>query len=140
MKWANKFDHPTKKALLAEMDKEQGSLFDKAYQELADATGSSPSLTWMGLPWCWSYAYACPSSALIETVYLLPDPNSPKIALSIRSTFFEQNPPDTLHKALHAGIASGVLINHQTWCQWEIAPPELLGPIVDLIRSACNPK
>ncbi len=136
--WANKFDHPTKKALLAELGKERASLFEKAYRALTEGCNSKPKLTWMDLPWNWCFVYPCCEQGLIETIYLVPDPHTPRIAATIRAAFFEKHPLETLPKPLHAGIASGVLVNHQTWCQWDLASKELLDAISEIIAIAVN--
>ncbi len=121
------------------MGAEQREWFEKAYQALANVTNSRPKLGWMGLPWCWCYAYACTDNQLIEGAYLLPNPESTKIAITFRSSFFANTPPESLPKPLHTGIAAGVLINHQTWCEWELNSQDLLDSIVQLLESACTP-
>ena len=134
--WANKFEHPTKKDLLAGLGKEHAALFEKAYRAVAAATDSKPKVTWLGLPWMWSFEYACPSHGLLEQIYLIPNPESPLIAATIRSAFFEKNSPDSFPKLLRPGIGAGVLVNHQTWCSWELADKEVLSDFLDLISLA----
>jgi hypothetical protein len=134
--WADKFDHPTKKSLLSELNTEQAVLFEKGYRSLSDLCGSKPKLVWMDLPWNWCYVFQCPEHTLIETLYLVPDPDLPRVAATIRKAFFEKHSIDTLPKLLQSGIISGSLINHQTWCQWEVPSIEFLDAISELITLA----
>jgi hypothetical protein len=136
--WADKFDHPTKKLLLSDLSQEQATLFEKAYKSLAGACESKPKLVWMDLPWNWCFVFQCPKRGLVESVYLVPDPETPRIATTIRKVFFEKHPLDTLPSTLQSGISSGVLINHQSWCQWELPSSEVLNDITELISLAAS--
>jgi hypothetical protein len=134
--WSNKFEHPTKKDLLAQLNAEHAALFEKSYKSITSTIGSKPKLVWLDLPWRWSFEYTCPEHALVEHAYLIPDPELPRIAATVRSAFFEKHAPDAFPKVLRPGIASGVLINHQTWCHWELADSEVLHEFERFLASA----
>lgn len=134
--WANKFEQPTKKDLLADLDKERAALIEKTYKSINSTLGTKPRLTWLDLPWRWSFEYTCPDHGLLENIFLIPDPESPRIAVTIRSTFFEKHAPDTFPKLLRAGMAAGVLINHQTWCHWDLTDKDFLAEFEDFLDLA----
>lgn len=135
-KWTCQFEKPSFKALLEELDPEVQGLYQDLRKSTINTLKQSPKLEWIGVSWQWCEQTELEPGGMLIAVYLIPDPESPRVALTFSTSFFEHNPPSTLSKLLHAGLSTARTIGHQTWCEWPISSQDQIEAIIETMMLA----
>lgn len=134
--WQCQYDKPTLKKLADELSPEDRALYQDLRKSIAGLINAKPKLEWLGLSWCWCELTALDDTSPLIAIHLIPDPQNPRVALTLSTAFFDANPPSKLPKGLHGGLSTATAIGHQSWCEWPIGSQELVQSIQEVIKLA----
>ena len=133
--WTCQFEKPTTKSLIDQLEPEEKRLFMDLRRSIVKALGVKPKLEWLGISWRWCEVFS-PDGGLLMGVHLIPDPQNPRVALTLSAAFFENMPPSQLPKCLTAGLSNATAIGHQAWSEWAIDSPDMVEAVVELVTLA----
>ncbi len=134
--WTSQFEKPTFKVLQDQLDPEAQVFYKKIRSSIVAALGKKPKLEWMGITWHWCEHTKPDPSGMLQSIHLIPDPQSPRVALTLSTTFFSTNPPSSLPKHLHSGLSTATAIGHQTWCEFPLNSQEAIDSVETLFKLA----
>ncbi len=134
--WKCEFEKPTIKGLIGALDPESRVLYESLRRAVFKKVKKKPKLEWMGLTWCWCECTHMEDGGLLGGVYLVCDPEHPRVGLALSTAFFESHPPHTLGKALQGGFEQATCVGHRTWCEWAISSQELVDGVLEVIALA----
>lgn len=113
--WMDKFATPSRKALLEPLA--GVPLVDQAVTAMQPAT---ESIMWLGVPWRWTLAYRHPTAASERVVYLVPDPESPRLAVALEPDILATIDLKAKHRFLRDGLAGGTRVGDRVWTEWPL--------------------
>lgn len=134
--WRCQFEKPTISSLLSELGDENEARMTGLRQSIRDITGIKPKLDWHGITWCWSETTSMDSSSNLLEVQFIPDPESPRIGLTLSTVFFEKHHPTKLPKSLYPGLTTSTAIGHRSWCEFAVQSDETAQSISELLTLA----
>ncbi len=137
--WQCEFEKPTVKDLIGALSPEAGALYTELRRAVLKQIKKKPKLEWTGLTWCWCECTHIENGGMLSTIYLVSDPENPRVALALSTTFFDSHPPQTLPKVLHCGFERATCVGHLTWCEWTINSEDLVMGVLELIALAYGP-
>jgi len=124
-------------SLLAELNADQRSAITTLRDWLSKQFGARPSLSYIDVAWNWCEQYE-PKKARtgdLTSVFLIPDPERVRVAVSYSRRFFETHPISSLPKGLHAGLSESVCVGHQAWTEWTISSQDDASTIIELLET-----
>lgn len=120
--------------LIDELSENHRDAFASLRKDVQQTLGAKPKLEWMGITWKWCESTPPPDpSGKLLAVHLIPDPETPRVALTIATAFFETHAPASLPRPLQAGLGDAVSIGRQTWCEWPVASRDVAEAVLKLI-------
>jgi len=122
--------------LVSEIDPEFRPHLAELRGRLAETLDTKPTLEWRGLAWHWCEHYTLQSDCMLLELRLIPDPKLPRVAMTLSKRFFEQCPPQKLHRNLQAGLGSASCIGPRVWCEWAVPTPEVAEQLFRLVEQA----
>ncbi|MGV6814526.1 MAG: hypothetical protein ACWA5W_05885 [Phycisphaerales bacterium] len=132
--WTNQFETPTPRQLIDGLDPERRELYKAMASRLKERMGGKSTPTWLGARWKWCEVWTSKDQSWVDTIALIPNPDSTQIAMKISSAFFTNHAPTSLPKSLHSGFSNAISIGHQCWCEWPIASAESIETLDSLIE------
>ncbi|MFG0299372.1 MAG: hypothetical protein ACF8K1_07225 [Phycisphaerales bacterium JB047] len=138
--WQRQFETPTMHGLIEKLSSDHRKAITTVRDWLRDQTKGKGNLSYVDVAWHWCEQYELEEDDAgdLAGVYLIPDPEGPKVAVSCRRRFFESGTTPQLPKALHAGLGTGVCVGPLAWCEWNVAnkdDAEALIAMLDLMRG-----
>lgn len=134
--WRYQYEKPALKTLLNGLEPSVCLLLEELRRSLAEKLDKKPRIEWMGITWHWCESTTPENAGMLSAVYLIPDPDNPRIAITVARAFFDNNPPYKLPKQLHSGLTAATCVGHQTWCEWSITNQESCDAIIQIIDQA----
>lgn len=131
--WQCQFEKPTMNRLLKELSGDDRTRFASLRRIVREITHHKPKLEWQGLTWCWSERTLVDEGRFLHEIHLVPDPVNPRVAVTLSTVFFEKHPPNTLPKALYAGLNTATAIGHQCWCEFLVTSDESVEALSELL-------
>jgi hypothetical protein len=143
--WANKFQRPTPEVLVSQCESKQLSqLVRAARQEIVSLAGVSETLSWLGVPWRWSFVYTLEESAQTAEsphaavrahplAYMIPDPQKPQVAVPMSGQLVEALPMRRLKRFARDGIVHCRIVGEVYWPSWDFSARTQLDEIMDLV-------
>lgn len=112
--WKTRFQTPALDDLLSGMPQESRSEIEIARSKLGRA-----SVKWRGMPWHWTISM----NHSAGEVFLVPDPESPRMVACIQASFFAENPLESLPKPTRDLLRSAVRVGDGVWTEWSLEQP-----------------
>ena len=134
--WRCQYEKPSIKTLLSELEPSICPLVEELRRSIAEKLDKKPRIEWMGITWHWCESTTPENAGMLSAVHLVPDPDNPRIALTLSRVFFDDHPPSKLPKPLHSGLSNATCVGHQTWCEWSITNQESKDAILQIIDQA----
>lgn len=131
--WRCQFEKPTISVLIKELGDEDQARMTGLRQSIRDITGTKPKLEWQGITWCWSETTPIDPGRNLLEVQFIPDPENPRVGITLSTSFFEKHPPSKLPKSLYPGLTVSTAIGHQSWCEFAVQSDESVEAISELL-------
>ena len=107
---------------------------DTARSLLRALPGVVEELSWQGVPWRWTLTYRFPEAAAERPgLYLIPDPNRPKISMPLPENVVQTLPLHRLKRHVRDGVTQGRKVNGVLWATWEVTSKTQVGEILEII-------
>jgi hypothetical protein len=125
-KWSQQYQAASMEELLEELPGEVRSGMEMLRGWVRGTLGGDGERAYYDVAWRWceSYTFRPEGSDMLQTVHLIPDPDSARVAVSCQRRFFEQQPLPSIHKSLQGGLGDAVCVGPVAWCCWTIHGPE----------------
>lgn len=135
--WSLQYQTPTMPLLLDQLKPEHRTTIELVRDWLGSNISARPKLEFTGIAWRWNERYDLPqpASGVLRCVCLIPDPQQPRVAICCDRTYFEQHPPSSIPKPLHAGLSDGVCVGSNAWCTWGVGTSDSAGAIIELLEQ-----
>ncbi|CAN0557113.1 unnamed protein product [Laminaria digitata] len=136
-KWSEQYQDPSMEELLEALPAEARKAMETLREWVHGSLGGVGRLTYYDVAWRWCETYELrpEGSDLLQTVHLIPDPESPRVALSCQRHFFEQQPLPAIHKSLQSGLGDAVCVGSLAWCCWGMNAPETAAALQELLEQ-----
>lgn len=122
--WKSRFETPTIDALLAGVPVEA-----RAEMEAFRKRVGRSSVRWKGTPWRWTIQIDYPDGHAC----LVPDPESPRVAIALSAGFFAEHPPETLPRPARDLLLNAVSVGEVVWSEWSLGSPGSSEAILDVL-------
>jgi hypothetical protein len=133
--WEDRFRTPTPEALVDQMGKQAGALFEHARARATELIGPE-TLGWRGVPWRWSFEYADGTGNAGTRAFLVPSPERPRLALALRVEALAQHSPRKLPRHARDGLANAVEVGGVRWAEWELMSRTQVDELLALASAA----
>lgn len=130
--WTDKFKTPTRDGLLAPLEAQPLV----ALAADAMSPGTDESIVWLGVPWRWTLRYTNPDSKADRIVYLVPDPETPRLATAFDAETLTRIDLKSQHRFLRDGLASANRVGDRVWTEWPFTSKAQVGELTSYLRSA----
>ena len=140
--WEDRFRAPTLESLRSESTRDIIPIFDEARQRLLTLPGFTESLGWHGIPWRWCLEYRQDEAPERPWAYLVPQPNRPKLALTLEMDQVTALPIKKLSRYVREGLLRSVEISGIRWVQWELGSKGQVDEIMAVVEckhTMCSP-
>jgi len=135
--WQNRFERPTIDTLREQYNKQLGGYHDTARSFLLKFDNIEESIDWHGLPWRWSTRFDIGKLTPDRGwVYLIPDPEGPKVSVPMTESMVDRLPKTRLKKHIREGVEHGKKVGNIRWTQWTITSKSQLEDILDVSKRA----
>lgn len=134
--WEDKFRTPSIADLRQHYNRQLGNLLDTARERFLAFPGVKEELSWQGLPWRWTILYMSPDDPGRPWVYLVPDPEKPKISMPLTTETIGALPMQRLKKHVRDGVLAGRMVAGVHWATWEVTSKAQLQDVMELAESA----
>ena len=135
MPWENRFERPTIEALRGPYNKQLGGYHDTARDFLLKFENIEETIDWHGLPWRWSSRFDIVGvTGDRGWVYLVPDPNGPRLSIPLTEEMVEKLPKTRLKKHVREGIDHAKCIGDVRWTDWEITGKAQLDDLLKIAK------
>ncbi len=135
MPWENRFEQPTIEALRSPYNKQLGGYHDTARDFLLKFDNIEETIDWHGLPWRWSSRFDIIGvSNERGWVYLVPDPEGPRLSIPLTEEMVEKLPKTRLKKHVREGIDHAKRIGDVRWTDWEITGKAQLDDLLKIAK------
>jgi len=113
-------------------------LFDQARTGLVEDAGLEGTISWHGIPWRWSFAYARPGDTDNPIAYVVPEPGRPLFCCRVPVEVADEISAGRLHRSVREGLARGSLVGADLWVEWELTPGIRLEDLITLVRTVAG--
>jgi hypothetical protein len=117
--WARQFVTPSIEGLLSELPGESRPGVHAVRTWLAESIKDKPKLIYYNSSWRWAEQRTLhkPHSGALEEVFVILEPDRPRVAISCQRRFFEQHAISELHKGVQADVQEGVCVGRVVWVE-----------------------
>lgn len=122
--WTSQFETPTIDGLLSALPEDSRVEMERARKRLG-----RPSVRWNGLPWRWTVRLERDSGSAA----LIPDPEAPRIALSLPTGFFAEHPPEGMSRQHRELLVRAVVVADVVWSEWSLGVPGACDTVLDFV-------
>lgn len=136
--WMDRFRTPSAEDLLNALSAERGALVGQARQQLAALETVRESLSWVGLPWRWTFVYRRRGDQRRPIAYLVPNPEGPELAIPLADRMIADLGFRKLPRFVREGIIAAVYVNGVHWASWELASQTVLDELLSLVRRCLS--
>ena len=135
--WQRQFETPSMQVLIDGLNSDQRKAITTIRNWLKERVKGRANLSYVDVAWHWCEQYEpeTDDTSDLHGVYLIPDPDGSKVAVSCSRRFFESNAVSQLPKSLHAGLGSGICVGHLAWCQWNIVNQDDAQALISMLES-----
>jgi len=137
--WANRFETPTRERLTQGIPDEQRKINSALMERLDQSDLTGPSIVWMGLPWRWTLIYQ-PAQPDLSPIYVICDPERPRIAMKLEAGILESIPARKLHRATRDALAAGRQVGSTRWIEWQVEHEDCIRDLMKLVEISASAK
>lgn len=133
--WADRFSTPTADGLAKAMDKPMSELVESARSWLHEFGTLTEEVSWQGDSWRWTLVYrTADRDERLPWVYLIPDPDGPKLAIPLQESEVRKLPLARAKKHVRDGISTAKRVEDTLWAVWDVASKSALDDVFDLVK------
>lgn len=136
--WEDKFTTPEIDTLRELYPKALRSLFDDARQRILDFGDMTEELVWEGLPWRWCLRYTKPNDPTRAFVFLVPNPEKPRVGISFTGEMLQSMPLHRLKKYMKETLVASHDVGGKFWSEFEFQSKSQLDDAMDLVKRKNN--
>lgn len=133
--WQNRFERPSIDDLRGHYNKQLCGYHDTAREFIKKFDNVTESIDWHGLPWRWSTRFDIPEVTVERGwVYLVPDPEGPKVSVPMTEDMVTRLPRTRLKKHIREGIEHAKKVGDVRWTEWTITSKSQLEDVLDVAK------
>lgn len=129
--WEDRYRTPTVRELLELLTRQHAQLVEHARDQAITLEGVREVIEWRGVPWRWTLAYYVETSPL---VFLVPQPNRPRIALPLGDELARSLPLKRASKVVRDAITFAPRVGGVLWPAWDLTTRALTEEIAGLVQ------
>jgi uncharacterized membrane protein YgcG len=132
--WEDRFREPAADELLKALAAHPAAEHLRELRKrLGTFQGVQERIQWQGVPWRWTFVYACDLDPTRAFAYLVPDPAKPQVAIPLTVAMVEALPLKRMKKAVRDAVLFSKFVAGVYWPAWSLeagVPVEELGEIL----------
>ena len=136
--WEDKFNEPEIDALREQYPKAFRVLFDDARERILGFGEVTEELVWEGLPWRWCLRYTKPKDPTRAFVFLVPNPEKPRIGIPFTGEMLQNMPLHRLKKYMKETLVASHDVGGKFWTEFEFQSKSQLDDAMDLVKRKHN--
>lgn len=134
--WRDRFRTPTVADLVNACPYPDGLILVAVRDRALRERFGQETVVWLGIPWRWTLAYWRGAAAEDPWLYIIPNPDQPRVAAPLSLAKVDAIVAEPAWKAVREGVAAARIIGHTAWAEWDVTTPEQAHMIVEAITHA----
>lgn len=134
--WSNKFEKPRPEALLEPLGEAESPLAELVREKFGSLKGIREELGWLGLPWRWTFAYRPRRKGSEPFLYLVPDPERPRVCVRLDADVVCSIDVDHLSRTARDALAGATRVGTRVWTEIELTSQTQADDAIDLAERA----
>lgn len=134
--WSNKFEKPEPEGLFESLEDDHTPFAVMARKKFGSFKGVREDLGWLGLPWRWTFAYRPRRKGAEPFVYLVPDPDRPRVCIRLDADVVCSIELEKLSRTARDALAGATRVGSRVWTEIELTSQSQTDDAIDLAKRA----